>query len=205
MSTNRSPDKRRKPEIVRQEALEVGRRLLIESGPGAVTLKAVGAALGMSHANLIHHFGSAEAFQAQIKDSMVKDLTQRVTALVGDDGPPPDTASIVGKVFDAYGKGGIGMLMAWSTLTGIPHDKEGLTGTTRDLVAALAPRIEGEAADRRAREVVALVSLLAFADALIGGSLAEAVGQPRDAMRTLTTELVGRLAALPKPKGPQAR
>lgn len=205
MSTNPSLERRRKPEIVRQEALGVGRRLLIEGGPRAVTLKAVGAALGMSHANLIHHFGSADAFQAQIKDSMVEDLTRRVTALVGGDGAPADTASIVAQVFDAYGKGGIGMLMAWSTMTGAPHDKEGLAGTTRDLVAALAPRIEGENANRRARELVALVTLLAFADALIGGSLAEAVGQPREAVRTLTTELVGRLAAPPKPRDPQAR
>ena len=196
MSTNRSAtiERRRKPELVRQEALEAGRRLLIEGGPRAITLKAVGAVLGMSHANLIHHFGSAEAFQGQLKDLMVLDLTRQVTAIVAAPDGPSDTASIVGKVFEAYGRGGIAMLMAWSTVTGTPHDEARLAATTRELVAALAPRLEGPDATAKAREIVALVTLLAFADGLIGASMAEAVGSERDAVRRLTATLVETLA-----------
>ena len=47
------------PEESRAAALEAARRLLIEHGPQAVTLKAVAAAIGKTHANLLHHFGSA--------------------------------------------------------------------------------------------------------------------------------------------------
>ena len=43
----------------RAAAIEAARRLLIESGPQAVTLKAVAAEVGKTHANLLHHFGSA--------------------------------------------------------------------------------------------------------------------------------------------------
>lgn len=194
MSTNpiASLERRRKPEAVRRAALEAGRRLLLDAGPRAITLKAVGAALGMTHANLIHHFGSADAFQTQLKDLMVQDLTRQITAIVA--GQAADTASVVGQVFDAYGRGGIAVLMAWSALSGAPYDETGIAATSRDLVAALTPRLEGPRAAERAREIVAFVTLLAFADGLIGGAMAEAVGGERDAVRTLTARLVDELA-----------
>ncbi len=47
------------PQESRAAALEAARRLLIERGPQAVTLKAVAAEIGKTHANLLHHFGSA--------------------------------------------------------------------------------------------------------------------------------------------------
>src|SRR3546814_18224531 len=52
------------PEESRSAALEAARRLLIKSGPQAVTLKAVGAEIGKTHANLLHHFGSAAGLQS---------------------------------------------------------------------------------------------------------------------------------------------
>ena len=45
-------ERRRKPETVRRHALEVARRLLVAEGPGAVTLKAIGAELGTLYAAL---------------------------------------------------------------------------------------------------------------------------------------------------------
>lgn len=184
-------ERRRKPDAVRREALEVGRRLLIAGGPSAITLKAIGAELGMTHANLIHHFGSAEAFRAQLKDLMVQDITRKVTTLVArHDNEEMAVSSIVGEVFDAYAAGGIGILMAWSILTGTAYDESGMTRTTRDLVAAVEPLIEGPEAAERARQMVSLVTLLAFADSLIGKSLAAVVGSDRDAVRRLTTRLL---------------
>ena len=43
----------------RLAALAAARDLLVESGPQAVTLKAVAGRIGRTHANLLHHFGSA--------------------------------------------------------------------------------------------------------------------------------------------------
>src|ERR1043165_1401954 len=56
--------KRLTPELSRAGALEAARALLIEQGPQAVTLKGVGARIGRTHANLLHHFGSAAGLQA---------------------------------------------------------------------------------------------------------------------------------------------
>ena len=51
--------KRLDPEESRFAALEAARGILLDRGPQAVTLKAVAAAMGRTHANLLHHFGSA--------------------------------------------------------------------------------------------------------------------------------------------------
>jgi TetR/AcrR family transcriptional regulator, repressor for neighboring sulfatase len=165
-------DRRRKPDAVRRDALEIGRRLLIEGGPSAITLKAIGTELGMSHANLIHHFGSAEVFQAQLRDLMVQDLTRTVTGLLAQHAHENvDVATIVDKVFAAYRSGGIGVLMAWSVLTGNAHETDELAQVIGELVAALESLIEGPESAARAREMVGLVTSLAFAESLIGTSL----------------------------------
>ena len=196
------PEKRRKAEAVRKEALEVARDLLIAKGPGAITLKAVGARLGMSHANLIHHFGSAELFQARLRVSMIEDITRQATlglAAAPQGEPARDaaarSAAIVARTFDAYGAGGIGMLMAWSVLTGEKHQSDGLETTTGELVAVVERGLKGPKAGERARQMVSLVTLLAFADSLIGGSLAETVGVDREATRALTADVLEYLAS----------
>src|SRR5690606_35247926 len=54
------------PQESRAAALEAARTLLIEHGPQAVTLKAVAAEIGKTHANLLHHFGSAAGLQSAL-------------------------------------------------------------------------------------------------------------------------------------------
>ncbi|WP_371858601.1 TetR family transcriptional regulator, partial [Pseudomonas sp. FW215-R2] len=47
--------KRLTPEESRDAAIDAARALLVEQGPQAVTLKAVAARIGRTHANLLHH------------------------------------------------------------------------------------------------------------------------------------------------------
>src|SRR3546814_20444617 len=68
------------PEESRSAALEAARRLLIKSGPQAVTLKAVGAEIGKTHANLLHHFGSAAGLQS----ALAHHIGARVTAGIAE-------------------------------------------------------------------------------------------------------------------------
>ena len=82
MSTN-GPARRRRGAVAREEALEAARDLLLSGGPAAVTLKAVGERMGVGHANLIHHFGSAAGLQGALMDRMVRDLADRIEAGLG--------------------------------------------------------------------------------------------------------------------------
>ena len=196
-SPTKAKDRRRKPTDVRQAALAVGRRLLTEGGPGALTLKAVAAELGMSHPNLIHHFGSADAFQIELKRTMVEDLTRTVTSLLRRQGDgPADTATIVDTVFSAYGEGGISTMLAWSALARNDGNEEAVVRAVGELVAVLTPMMPGPDAGGDAGRLVRIVTLLAFADSLIGRGLADAVGGAPDETRALTVRLATDLGWL---------
>ena len=116
MSTIR---RRLSPEESRSAAIDAARRLLLADGPQAVTLKAVAAEVGRTHANLLHHFGSAAGLQGalarSIADSVTSTIAQAVErARAGE----ADARDIVDGTFDVFDREGAGALAAWMILTG---------------------------------------------------------------------------------------
>ena len=184
---------RRRAEDVRAEALAEARRLLVAGGPGAVTLKAVGAALGMSHANLIHHFGSADDLQGELMNAMVRDVTDRVRALIARR-PGKDVVidEVVDLVFDAYAAGGIGMLAAWLATTRRTRRTRELIGVIKELVAMIDAAFPREAG-RKGRDAVKVVTMMAFADSLIGVPLAAMTGEGEPDGRRLAKAFLASL------------
>src|ERR687895_519199 len=107
------------PQESRAAALEAARRLLIELGPQAVTLKAVAAEIGKTHANLLHHFGSAAGLQS----ALAQLISDRVCAGIAEAvqrsrAGEVDPIEIVERTFDAFGREGAGALAAWMILSG---------------------------------------------------------------------------------------
>ena len=74
--------KRLSPEESRAAALDAARQILIESGPQAVTLKAVAARIDRTHANLLHHFGSAAGLHQALIESMAEFVTTTIRETV---------------------------------------------------------------------------------------------------------------------------
>ena len=74
--------KRLNSEESRSASLEAARLLLLEQGPQAVTLKAVAAKVGRTHANLLHHFGSAAGLQAKLARSIADRVTGSIAEAV---------------------------------------------------------------------------------------------------------------------------
>src|SRR3954452_24203363 len=107
------------PELSRAAALEAARTLLLEDGPQAVTLKAVAARIGKTHANLLHHFGSAAGLQAALARHIAGHVTAAIaTAVARARQGEADPREIVDRTFDAFGKEGPGALAAWIILSG---------------------------------------------------------------------------------------
>ena len=77
MSTRRT---RLSPDESRSAALKAAQVILLSDGPQAVTLKAVAAKIGRTHANLLHHFGSAAELQA----ALARAIAESVTASIAD-------------------------------------------------------------------------------------------------------------------------
>ena len=177
--------KRLTPEESRSSALAAARALLIETGPQAVTLKAVSARIGRTHANLLHHFGSASGLQKALAEHLARSVCDTILDAVHASRAGLGSArEVVDLAFDAFDREGAGALTSWMLLTGNEDALDPIISTIHDLVDELAP---GEAdhesgAQNIHRDTLSLV-LMALGDALIGGALAKSLGLPRDAAR----------------------
>ncbi|RZJ97182.1 MAG: TetR/AcrR family transcriptional regulator, partial [Brevundimonas sp.] len=186
MSTN-EPLRRRRGAVARSEALDAARALLLAGGPSAVTLKGVGDRMGVSHANLIHHFGSAAGLQGELMDRMVRDLAEAIAeGLEGLTAADWGQGRLIDVAFDAFDRGGASQLAAWMALARETQRAESFAGVVRDLADRIA-RLAGDddAAREKARRVVLTVTYMAFADGLIGPTLSDMLGTPADAPRDL--------------------
>jgi AcrR family transcriptional regulator len=178
--------RRLSPEESRDAALDAARALLIEHGPQAVTLKAVAARIGRTHANVLHHFGSAAGLQkaliASMADTVVGQIAEAaLRARAGDQNPD----EVVAMTFDAFGEGGAGALASWMILSGNEDALDPILEAIHNLVDRLADG-HSEAALPLHEETLQLV-LMALGDALLGGPMAKALALPRDKARELAT------------------
>ena len=194
MSTTRA---RLTPQESRSAALEAARALLIESGPQAVTLKAVAARIGRTHANLLHHFGSASELQAELG----RYLSEQITAAIGDAvvrarQGEADPREIVDRTFDAFGRQGAGALAAWMILSGNRDALNPVLEAIHDLVDHLGRGHE----DRPVHETTLWLVLAALGDSLLGESMAAALGLPRERARDMArSHLLASMAPAGEP------
>jgi AcrR family transcriptional regulator len=177
--------RRLSPKQSRDAALDAARRLLLTHGPQGVTLKAVAGEIGRTHANLLHHFGSAAGLQAELARS----IAERVTSTIGEAVErarlgETDARDIVDKTFDAFGQEGAGALAAWMILHGNRDALDPVLQAIRDLVAQLSLGHE----DRHVPETTLWLVLLALGDSLLGPPIAEALGLPPETARQLAAE-----------------
>jgi Bacterial regulatory proteins, tetR family. len=173
------------PEKSRSAALDAARELLLADGPSAVTLKAVAAKIGRTHANLLHHFGSAAGLQGELAKSIADSVTARIAeAVERARAGETDARDIVDQTFDAYGREGAGALAAWMILTGNRDALNPVLDSIRSLVAQLSI---GHEEHHVAESTLALV-LNALGDSLLGPAFAEALGLPLDTARKLAAD-----------------
>ncbi|OZA93120.1 TetR family transcriptional regulator [Altererythrobacter sp. H2] len=177
--------KRWTPEESRTAALQAARSLLIETGPQSVTLKAVAGRIGRTHANLLHHFGSASGLQKELArhlaETVCESIRDAVRATRAGLGSPRE---VVDLAFDAFDKEGAGALASWMILTGNEDALSPIVETIHQLVDEIAQdeaTHTGEA--MRVHEDTLALVLMAMGDALIGSALARSLGLPETAAR----------------------
>jgi AcrR family transcriptional regulator len=177
--------KRLNSEESRSAALEAARLLLLEQGPQAVTLKAVAAKVGRTHANLLHHFGSAAGLQAELARSIADRVTGSIAEAVGRArAGEAEAREVVDGTFDAFDREGAGALAAWMILSGNRDALDSILESIRALVAQLSVGHE----EHHVGETTLWLVLAALGDSLLGASIADALALPRDAARSLAAE-----------------
>lgn len=195
------------PDESRLAAVEAARALLIETGPQSVTLKAVAARIGRTHANLLHHFGSAAGLQkalaAHLADVITANIGEAVDAARRGEVSP---RTIVDMTFDAFDAQGAGALASWMLSSGNEDALDPVVEAIHRLVdklaaSALTPNLAG-----LIRENTLMLVLLALGDSQLGGPMAAAIGLSREkareiATRSLTHALMQEAATLAQQAG----
>tara|TARA_R110000868_G_scaffold29118_27_gene108593 strand:- start:2669 stop:3286 length:618 start_codon:yes stop_codon:yes gene_type:complete len=176
------------PDESRLAALEAARILLIEAGPQAVTLKAVAAQIGRTHANLLHHFGSAaglhKALAAYLGDTITATIGEAVDAARRGKVSP---RTIVDMTFDAFDREGAGALASWMLALGNEDALDPVVEAIHRLVDKLtATALTPHLADL-IRDNTLMLVLLALGDSQMGGPMAGALGLPREKAREMAT------------------
>src|SRR6476469_9926872 len=174
--------KRLSPDESRDRALEAARQILLDEGPQAVTLKAVASRVGRTHANVLHHFGSAAGLQKALAGTMADQVCATIAGVVqqarrGE----ADPHTIVDMTFDAFDRQGAGALAIWMLLSGNEDALDPILAAILRLVDELA--VDND--DGRIRQETLNLVLMALGDALLGQPMAEALGLPRETAREL--------------------
>ena len=157
-----------------------------------MTLKAVAAEIGKTHANLLHHFGSAAGLQAELARSIAERVTGNIAEAVeaAREGKA-DPREIVDRTFDAFGCEGAGALAAWMILSGNRDALDPILEAIHRLVDQLSIGHEGH----QIRELTLSLVLSALGDALLGASISKALELKDDAAREIAAaSLRARLA-----------
>jgi len=190
--------KRLSQEESRTAALVAARALLIEMGPQAVTLKAVADRIGRTHANVLHHFGSASGLQKALASHLADTICASIAQAVKDSrtglGSP---RAVVDLTFDAFDKEGAAGLASWMLLSGNEDALDPILAAIDRLVVDLADW--GSAA---MREVTLTLVLMALGDAQLGGPLSQSLGVARSTARDMAEKLLVEAAERAGLRGP---
>ena len=178
--------KRLTQEESRTVALEAARALLIDMGPQAVTLKAVASRIGRTHANLLHHFGSAAGLQKELARHLATTICATIEeAVLAERAGDGDPRVVVDLTFDAFDKEGGGALATWMLMNGNEDALDPLLEAIHDLVEDLAEYNGGQM-----REITHTLCLMALGDALMGVPLTLSLGLPRSSARDTATRML---------------
>jgi AcrR family transcriptional regulator len=174
--------KRLSPDESRTAALDAARDILITDGPQAVTLKAVATKVGRTHANVLHHFGSAVGLQKALAAMLAESVCASIAAtVVSARRGEADPRLIVDMTFDAFDQQGAGALATWMIMSGNTQALDPILSAIHHLVDELS---DGDSSGLIREDTLTLV-LMALGDALLGKPMADALGLPREAARDI--------------------
>ena len=170
--------RRRTAEESRSIILDVASKRLRELGLEGLNITGVADEAGISHATLIHHFGSSGGMRDALADKMtlalVRDLVEALDARV-----PPN--ELIRNVFDALAAGGHAKLLAWRAVEGSGNPGE--MGAVTELFSRLLQttrQVLDVDTDAEVRQMIYLVAVAAIGHGLAGGVLASLLGMPEE-------------------------
>ncbi len=177
---------RRSPEAARLAVLDVAERRLREHGLDGLAIVDVAAEVGMSHATLLHHFGSSDDMRAALIERMATNLLNEVSALLAhEDVEEHRSGDFFVHLFEALAGGGHAKLIGWQNLVANSDGQARMSSQTRMLfdqvldglrIRLIEAGRDASTADRDARFIVLLVVSSALGFGIGRGTLLDDVG-----------------------------
>ena len=160
---------RRTPDEAREAILAAARERLLRHGLDGLKIADIARDVGMSHATLIHHFGSTSGMRRALLDRMAKALLTEFLGVFERVPPSPTRRSdVLGRLFRALADERHVQLFAWLALEAAGDaEREPVAWAGAPLFAALFDRIAAqEDATGHDREVARFGVLLAVTSAI---------------------------------------
>lgn len=178
----------------RAAAMAAARDLLKSEGAAAVTLQSVAARVGRTHANLLHHFGSAAGLQKALAADIAQIVATSIEGAIEQRRLGQATErDVVDAMFEAFRREGAGELIGWIALTRQREALEPVIATIERIIRTM--RAFG---DQRPVDAMTLgLTLLAIGDSLAGAEIARACGLDREAVRKVAVTQIEGLAGAP--------
>jgi TetR/AcrR family transcriptional regulator, repressor for neighboring sulfatase len=176
--------RRRTAGEARHEILQVAKRHLAIGGPDAIRLHAIASEIGVTHQAILRHFRTRDQLMAALLRHAGKGLRDEISVAIAAPSREPASARKLYEAIDevyrkrGYARVSAGLVLKGKMLTG--------SGLYREAAEAIhrSRREAGEATSRATREdtlfAIALVSLVAWAEALVGSAMRRAVDLPDD-------------------------
>ena len=205
--TEKLPAKRRRLDAAgaREAILAAAESLLINEGPDGLRLTEVATRAGVSHPNVLYHFGSVAELQSQLAQRVAVRLADEVARVFQSDGGLPITVdNVVSSVFEVFDERGYARLLAWLVLAQITPGFDALGAKLEMLRSAIAmhPALRGEEHAERRRRLVPAIELVIVSAVGYGlvGKTVESFFRA-DASRLTVSQLLGAMLT-PGPRVP---
>jgi AcrR family transcriptional regulator len=185
-ATSKSPVKtasgkraRRTPEEARRLILDAAQAAIARTGPEGLRLQEIAAAAGISHPLILHHFGSRAGLVRALTIEATIELRDKLVATMAQGGFT--IGDQLHRVFEAF-RGGLAQRIAWLATV----DPGGGHGPSMMILRELADRLHArrlaaappgtEIAREETENLVHLIAVAAFGDALLGAQLRRSAG-----------------------------
>ncbi len=175
--------KRRSADEARAELLRVAEDRLARYGLDGLNIVDIAGAAGMSHATLIHHFGSSEDMRRALVTQMTDRLLRDVIAVLETEAElAPE--KLLRDLFSALSKGGHAKLLAWLAVEqGLSQSADpaaGIYDLFAELVPIVAKRLPGDAdGELLARRMIYLIATSAIGYGIAGDTLGNLINLDR--------------------------
>ncbi len=180
---------RRNPDQAKTYILDVAEARFQRYGREGLTLKDIAKDAGITHSNILHHFGSRDGLHQALVARLISRLVEDIITRLAEDAPTPEGAPspILALLYDTLVKGGHAKLLVWQLAESKGPEIDGLSDTLSPIFEALKDRLVAHAerqnrpiSSEEAAHFIQLAATAAVGDAVIGPTIRTALNTGGD-------------------------